>query len=388
MPSVNHQSRVERLTELMQAAELDGIVLSEPASIYYFSGATGFGSWRRPLLVIGADGAPTLIMPALEHDMARTMTWMDDVREWVEHEHPTLPTDGLSALVSVIEERGWTRGRIGVELELLPAALVERLRAALPMVSFVEAGCLPAQLRLIKEPIELEFMRKAGQVGVAEIEAAVGALAAGQPEYEVTIAARAAGTRKAAELIGPDDHMISPVIESAQILAVGPQRGLWSHAWASTRMMQEGELAEMCFCTLAHFYGYHLGLDRTVPLGTPPAAQQRLLDWGMAAYQAGVDAVRAGVQASDVAQAIDATLARDDLLEYRRHRHGRGVGIGFSEAPDISNLDHTTLQPGMTFSIEPGIYIPGVGGVRFGDTVAVTETGCEVLTPAPFTWSR
>jgi len=68
------------------------------------------------------------------------------------------------------------------------------------------------------------------------------------------------------------------------------------------------------------------------------------------------------------------------------HRHGRGVGIGFSEPPDISDLDETILAPGMTFSIEPGIYIPGVGGVRFGDTVAVTEDGCEILTPAPYYW--
>ena len=385
---INHQRRVEQLVALLGEARLDGIVVSDPASIYYFSGATGFGAWRRPMLVVGADGATTLLMPALEFDMARTMTWMTDIRQFVEYQHDSLPPDGLSALVDVIGERGWARSRIGIELEILPAAVVERLRAAAPTAVFVEADDLAARLRLIKEPEELELMRKAGQVGVAEVEAAVEALSAGQPEYEVTIAARAAGTRRAAELIGPDDHLMSPVIESAQILAVGPERGIWPHGWASTRPMRYGDLAEMCFCTLAHFYGYHLGLDRTVPVGTPPAEQQQLLDWGMEANRVGVGAVRAGVKARDVATAIDGMMEREGLLDFRLHRHGRGVGIGFSEAPDISDLDDTVLQPGMTFSIEPGIYIPGVGGVRIGDTVAVTDDGCEVLTPAPYYWSR
>jgi Xaa-Pro aminopeptidase len=386
--NINHEARVERLAALVREAELDGIVITDPASIYYFSGATGFGSWRRPMLVVGADGSPTLLMPALEFDLARTMTWMTDIRQFVEYQHESLPPDGLSALLDVLGERGWARSRIGLELEILPAALVARLQAAVPEASLVEAGDLPAGLRLIKEPAELDLMRKAGQVGVAEVEAAVEALAAGQPEYEVTIAARAAGTRKAAELIGPDDHLISPVIESAQILAVGPERGIWPHGWASTRPMRYGDLAEMCFCTLAHFYGYHLGLDRTVPVGSPPAEQKQLLDWGMEASRVGVETVRAGVKASAVARAIDGMMEREGLLGYRLHRHGRGVGIGFSEAPDISDLDDTVLQPGMTFSIEPGIYIPGVGGVRIGDTVAVTADGCEVLTPAPYYWPR
>jgi Xaa-Pro dipeptidase len=385
---VNHQARVERLVPLLREAQLDGAVFTDPASIFYFSGATGFGSWRRPMIVIGADGAATLLMPALEFDMARTMTWIDDVRPWVEYRHESLPADGPSTLVGLVEERGWSRGRLGVEFGLLPAAAMERLRAALPLVEFVEAEGLALQLRKVKEPAELEIMRKAGQVGVAEVAAAVEALADGRPEYEVTIAARAAGTRKAAEFLGPENQLISPVIESAQIFSSGPERGVWPHGWASTRIMRTGDLAEMCFCTLAHFGGYHLGFDRTVPIGDPALEQKRLLDWGREANRAGIEAVRPGVTAGEVAGAIDDMLEREGLLDHRLHRHGCGVGIGFSEPPDISDLDETVLAPGMTFSIEPGIYIPGVGGVRFGDTVAVTEDGCEVLTPAPYYWPR
>jgi Xaa-Pro aminopeptidase len=231
-------------------------------------------------------------------------------------------------------------------------------------------------------------MRRAGQVGAAEVAAAVEALAEGCPEYEVTIVARAAGTRKAAAFLGTENQLISPVIESAQIFSSGPERGIWPHGWASTRVMRSGDLAEMCFCTLAHFGGYHLGFDRTVPIGEPADEQKRLLDWGREANRVGIEAVRPGVTASEVAGAIDNMLAREGLLDYRLHRHGRGVGIGFSEPPDISDLDETVLAPGMTFSIEPGIYIPGVGGVRFGDTVAVTNDGREVLTFAPYYWPR
>jgi Xaa-Pro aminopeptidase len=86
--------------------------------------------------------------------------------------------------------------------------------------------------------------------------------------------------------------------------------------------------------------------------------------------------------------AIDGMMERERLLDDRLRRQGRGGGIGFSEAPDIPDLDDTVLQPGMTFSIEPGIEIPGVGGVRIGDTVAVTADGCDVLTPAPYYWPR
>ena len=84
--------------------------------------------------------------------------------------------------------------------------------------------------------------------------------------------------------------------------------------------------------------------------------------------------------------AIDGMMEREGLLDYGLQWQGRGVDIGFSESPDFSDLDNTVLQPGMTYSIEPGIAIPGTGGVRIGDTVAVTGDGREGLTPAPCYW--
>jgi Xaa-Pro dipeptidase len=84
--------------------------------------------------------------------------------------------------------------------------------------------------------------------------------------------------------------------------------------------------------------------------------------------------------------AIDGMMEREGLVDHRLHRQGRGVDIGFFGMPDMSDLDDTVLQPGMTFSIEPGIAIPGAGGVRIGDTVAVTGDGRGRLTPAPYYW--
>jgi Xaa-Pro aminopeptidase len=112
----------------------------------------------------------------------------------------------------------------------------------------------------------------------------------------------------------------------------------------------------------------------------------RLLDVGMEAHDAALAVIKPGLPAAEVDAAAVRVLEKNNMVQFRTHRTGRSVGASRQEKPELRDSDRTPLKPGMTFTVEPGIYVPGLGAARFGDTVAVTETGYEMLTPAPYYW--
>jgi Xaa-Pro aminopeptidase len=174
------------------------------------------------------------------------------------------------------------------------------------------------------------------------------------------------------------------MLDKPQTLGTG-SRGAMVHARASTCGVRRGDVVQICFCGPA-FFGYILGFDRPLVLGEPSPDARRIIDVARQAHDAASGTIRPGVRANSVHGAAVEVLDEAGLLGYRAHRTGRGVGLGGQERPEIRETDDTVLEPGMTFTVEMGIYVPGVAGARFGDTVAVTESGYEILTPAPYDW--
>jgi Xaa-Pro aminopeptidase len=379
-----YQARVDRLGKSASKMGLDAVLLSDPANIFYFAGFWGYSEIRPVWLVVPPDRPCTLVVPRIEVDAARLATWVRDVREWSEWSDPLLPSHWGAPVEDALKAASSGR-RIGIESSTMSVSVLNVLRSGLAKSEFVEIDGLLADMRMVKEAVELAIMRGGGRVAASQFEGARSAITEGAAEYEVTLAARAAGTRTAAELLGPDYHLMSPLVTGVQILGSGPDRGAITHARASTYRIRRGDIVQLCFCG-QHYFAYYLGFDRPVLISPPTAEQSHLLDVAMEAHDAALAAVRPGIPAAEVDAAAVRVLEKAGMLKYRTHRTGRSVGASRQERPELRDSDRTPLKAGMTFTVEPGIYVPGLGGARFGDTVAVTESGYEMLTSAPYGW--
>jgi Xaa-Pro aminopeptidase len=159
------------------------------------------------------------------------------------------------------------------------------------------------------------------------------------------------------------------------------RRSSWAHAVAHNIEFQPGDV--LVTETAAPVWGYNAELERAMVVGPPTDEQRRLFDHMLAAQQTAFDALRPGVTCADVDEAVLAYFERNDLLPLWRQHTGHAIGLRNHEAPFLDVGDHTPVEPGMVFTIEPGVYSAEVGGFRHSDTVVVTEDGIDVLTDYP-----
>lgn len=378
------RARVRAVQALARARGLSGLLFADPSNLLYFTGIGGLGTLRPTWLVVPADGEPALVLARIEEDVAAASTWVDDIRVFVEWPDPSRADHWTGPLADVIHDRGIDRGTIGVEAATLTLAARDRLQAEIPHAVLVAGDDLPNELRLRKDAFELELMRVAGRVQVAQLEAVLAIARPGVAEYELALAAREGGARRAAIELGERFDLASPLIDHVQMIGAG-SRGALAHGRASTARVAPGDAVQICYCGPV-FLGYNLGFDRPFAFGAVSPDTQRIIDTAMRAHDAALAAIRPGVAASEVHAAACSVMEDAGLLTYRTHRTGRGVGAGESEPPELKESDSTPLEVGMTFTVEPGIYVPGVAGIRFGDTVAVTDDGYENLSLAPYHW--
>ena len=158
-------------------------------------------------------------------------------------------------------------------------------------------------------------------------------------------------------------------------------RSSWAHAVAHNIEFQAGDV--LVTETSAPIWGYNAELERAMIIGPPTDEMRRLFDHTVAAQRVAFDAIRPGATAPTSIGAVMRYFEQNDLLPYWRQHTGHGIGLRNHEAPFLDVGDSTTLEPGMVFTIEPGLYDPSIGGFRHSDTVAVTEDGMDVLTDYP-----
>jgi len=363
----------------MADENIDAVLLTDPDSIYYFSGYWGYLGieFGRPtMLFVPRSGDCTVITPLMESEMCRNMTWIEDVCAW---------TDGTQG-----EWRRPLRDLIGnhetltlgIERMLIPPIVSEFLHDELPRANCVDAGWLISAMRMIKSAQEIEVMRQAGHVAIAMVEAARDIIGEGVPEYEVALAAIAGGTRKAAELLihEPMEGIYSPIVYNLGILQSGHDTCM-VHYRSSVRRIQHGDPVYLCFCGAASFKQYKLGFDREFFVGSVTDEQAKAYEVAVKAQLTALDTIRPGIIAEDVHFAA-AAVYRDAGFE-PGYRTGRSIGCSFLEKPELKAGDKTPLQAGMTFAVDGGITVPQKLGVRVGDSIVVNNEGFEYLTPYP-----
>lgn len=360
------QERIERARRLMHTAQLDAVLLMGGTSLEYFTGIRWGISERLFALVLPAQRAPFLVCPAFEADRAREQLANSpfdssiDLRLWEEDESP------YQRVVEGLRDRGVRAGRVGVE-ETVRWVFVEGLMHAGPQVQWTSATPVTAGCRMVKTAHEIALMRLASRVTLTAYEAVWRSIQPGMTHHEV------------ARLVAAAHQQLG--FAGGASVQVGPYSAL-PHGSVAPQVLREGEVIMLDGgCQVE---GYCSDITRTFVLGRAPDAVKRVFEIVHRAQTAALRAARPGVQA----QAVDAAARR--VIEeagygpgyrYFTHRLGHGIGMDGHEWPYLVRGNTLALQPQMTFSDEPGIYLRGQFGVRLEDELHILEDGAELFTP-------
>jgi Xaa-Pro aminopeptidase len=355
---VDFADRLARARAATAAAGLDALLIGPGADLRYLTGYPGRGSERITCLVVPAAGDPVLVVPTLERPAALASPLGGlglEVLDW---------GDGEDPYALVAKQLPPSAGRVAVD-DYLHAAKVLGLRAAIPEATQELAGPVLGPLRERKAPDEIEALRAAGAAIDRVHERMAEWLRPGRTE-------RAVG-RDIAEAILAEGHASADFT----IVASGPN-GASPHHELSDRVIGTGEpvVVDIGGSTAD---GYCSDSTRTYVLGQPPAEFAAYYPVLQAAQEAAVAAVRPGVPAESVDAAARDLIGAAGYGEAFLHRTGHGIGVLTHEDPYIVRGNTRPLQPGMAFSVEPGIYLAGRHGARIEDIVVVTDTGVERL---------
>jgi len=373
------RQRTHSLQSRMRENAIPLAIFTDESSIAYLAGFWGYLGieFGRPtMLVVPVDAPPIVITPLMETEMVSAMTWVDNIVSWEDSGqrswHRLLGTE-------IRQHLGDDPAAIWIEKPYVPALVRNYFDETFRNADLLDISPILGAMRMIKSPLEIEVMRQAGQIAGAMMAAAHQSLQAGAHEYESALAVIDAGTRAAAGFLTASgwERFVSPMIHNLQILQSGRDSSM-VHRRASVKTYDRGDPVYFCFCNMAQFKQYKLGFDRMFHIGDISPAASAVQQAAIDAQQAAIAAIRPGVAAEDIA------AAANEIYQQRGYetgyRTGRSIGVAYLEAPELKAGDKTILQPGMTFAVDGGISIDGELAGRIGDSIVVTETGCDYLT--------
>lgn len=359
----DYRARMERAARQAAEAGLAGLLVAPGPDLVWLTGYTPTAVTERlTLLVLAAGRDPVLVVPTLEAPdaerapVARALT----LRDWTDGKDPYAVTAAL------LDTEGLLRGPKGVGGAPLGisdntwALHLLGLQRALPGTSYASLTEALPMLRAVKDAAELDLLAAAGAAADAAFEEIRQVAFAGRRESDV-----------AADLAALLRRFGHSQVDFT-IVASGPN-GANPHHEVGDRVIERGDMVVLDFGGLKD--GYGSDTSRTVHVGEPTDEERRVHDLVREAQEAGFRAVRPGVACQEVDRAARAVIADAGYGEYFIHRTGHGIGVTTHEPPYMIEGEERPLVPGMCFSIEPGVYLPGRFGVRIEDIVTVTEDG-------------
>lgn len=348
----DYKARMDRAARQAAGAGLAGLLVAPGPDLVWLTGYTPTAVTERLTLLVLAPGRdPVLVVPTLEAPDAERAPGASalTLRDWTDGKDPyaataaLLDTDGRFG----ISDNTWAMHLLGLQ-QTLPGTSYASLTEALPM------------LRAVKDTAELDLLAAAGAAADAAFEEIGNAPFAGRRETDV-----------AADLAALLRRFGHSQVDFT-IVASGPH-GANPHHETGDRVIERGDMVVLDFGGLKD--GYGSDTSRTVHVGEPTDEERRVHDLVREAQEAGFRAVRPGAACQDVDRAARAVIADAGYGEYFIHRTGHGIGVTTHEPPYMIEGEEQPLVPGMCFSVEPGVYLPGRFGVRIEDIVTVTEDG-------------
>ncbi|MBZ5568214.1 MAG: Xaa-Pro peptidase family protein [Acidobacteriia bacterium] len=352
---MDHARRQAAIEAHLEKLRLDALLVTHLPNIRYLCGFTGSSG---ALLIHGGrslfftDGRYTAQAGA-EVSRARVVT-----------------VKGSPQLAAAQSAQRHRLRVLGIEGHHMTVSARTMLHRALgPKTRLRDSGPLVEKLRMVKDSDEIALIREAVNLGASLLDTAVRAIRPGVQEMEVAAELEYAARRAGVEAMSFET-----------IVAAGP-RSAMPHGVASSAAIPAHGFVVLDFGVILH--GYCSDMTRTVHVGKVSAAERRMYQAVREAQQAGMDAVRAGVACGEVDRAARNVLRRAGLARYFMHSTGHGVGLEIHEAPRFARGVAETLHAGMVVTIEPGVYLPARAGVRIEDMMVITQSGGDVLTPAP-----
>jgi len=341
--------------------KFDALFFSAGTSLYYFTGIRWGLSERLLALMLPRSGAPVLVAPAFEEGRAREqLRFPIEVRVWQEDESPT------KLAVAALGDRGVRSGRIGIE-ETTGFTFFDHLRQAAPQFEYVSADPVTIACRAHKSVHELELMRLACEATFDVFRATLASLKEGMSHEEI------------ANLVSEGFSKMG--LHGGALVLLGASAAR-PHGTVRPQKLKEGDVVLIDGgCAVD---GYQSDVTRTVIFGKPSAKITQVFDIVRKAQDAALDAARSGRlsgSVDDAARAVITGAGYGPDYKFFTHRLGHGIGLDGHEHPYLARGSKTVLQPGMTFSNEPGIYVPGEFGLRCEDDMVITPDGpAQLLT--------
>ena len=348
------EERLSLVREVAATQELDAILFTDLKNIRYLCGFTGTDG----LFVIGPNES-VFLCDSRYTMQARAQVGADRVEEY------KIKSDGLLNVLN-----SWGVGRVGFEAATLPYGVVQELKLKSPSgIDWVPLDKELQPLRCCKSPDEIDLICQAETIAAAAFEEIIPLIRPGALEKDIALELEIAMKRRGAE-----ERAFDFIVASGE-------RGALPHGVASDKAIMAGELVTIDFG--ARYRGYHSDETVTVAVGDVSADLRKIYDVVLEAHDRAIALVKPGVALTEIDKAARDYISEQGFGDYFGHGLGHGVGLDIHEYPSVSTRAEDVAKQRMVFTIEPGIYIPGLGGVRIEDIVEVTADGCRILTQVP-----
>ena len=341
----------------MRADDLDAMLINNERDVHYLSGLPGEAS----TMVVPARGRPVIISDF------RFQETLEPLKSWM---RVVIRATGVTMLDAIAKEAARLKvNRLGIQGDHMTVAMRDALAKKIGAKKLRPSSGVLDTLRMIKDASEVATIRKAVKIQEAAMLATLPTIESGQTEFE--ICARLEYEMKIRGAEGPSFDPIVAAKANGSLPHATP--GRTKTAMGKPLLIDWGALVD----------GYASDMTRTFSLGRWPRKVREIYGIVHEAFLAGCDAVKPGVSCHDVDEAARSIIRDAGYGPEFGHSLGHGIGLNIHEEPRLSQRNMMTLQPGMVVTIEPGIYLPGVGGVRIEDDMLVTERGSRRLSSLP-----
>lgn len=357
--------RLSRLYDLMRSNQLDALVLNPGQTLTYLTGLQFHLMERPTLLIIAPPVAPVMVLPELESGKLANARF--PIKAFTYGDNPALWGEVIRAACQECHLNG---KKVGLEPLRMRFMELEHLQHTAPQALFISGETTLNDLRIQKDHQEVEAMRKAVKIAEQGFLWMLEHVKIGMTERELAAELSLQMLRAGSE----------PEFPFAPIIASGPNSAN-PHANPSDRKLASGDLVVVDWG--AAYQGYYSDLTRTLAIGEVDPELHQIARIVAEANAAGRGAGKPGATAGSVDQAARAVITAAGYGEFFTHRTGHGLGMETHEQPYMFGENDLRLAEGMTYTVEPGIYLPGRGGVRIEDNIAITADGSETLSSLP-----
>ena len=369
---MNYGLRRKRVMKLLNNEGISQMLIQNLDNIYYFSGFNALVTSRPMGLVMTMDKA-VLIVPRVAEDSAIIEAQGVDISVYYEHPAGEGESIGFYACLTNVLSKKARSGKIGVEAGKLSLFDLEVIKSLEFQPQDISQHL--HRMRSIKEAGEIEAIRLAAKYVDTNLKFSFSTIRPEVTEIEID----QAGLYTLNQAVAAELPAAS--VSCFTMSLSGVKRTTIPHTYSSGRKMKLGDAA--VFCRQVAINGYRAQCDRTAFLSKPGLEKEKYVSLVQAAHDAALEVIRPGIAAAEVDKAIRDVFARAGVEKYFVHRAGSGFGIGTTELPHLSFDSKTQILANMVLVIQPALYIPGIGGFRYSDTILVKENDNEVISNYP-----